>query len=305
MRVGLFGATGFVGGYLIDALVEAGHEPSVLVRSGSERKLRLSDRCRVISGDLGNVVAIDDVLEGCDAAIFTVGLLRECPRRGITCEETHHLAAARVVDAAKRAGVGQFLLMSANGVQRPGTPYQETKLDAEDYLRASGLNFTIFRPSVIFGNPQGKMEIATQLFQEMVRPPVPAIGFHTGLSPANGPIMMSPVHVRDVADAFLRSLDNEAMLGKCLEIGGPENLSWTEMLRRISQAVDKRKLIVPMPLTVMKFAATLFDWLPFFPATRDQLTMLAQGNTAGSEELEALIERPAKSFTAENLGYLD
>lgn len=305
MRVGLFGATGFVGGYLVEALVEAGHEPSVLVRSGSENKLRLSDRCRVITGDLGNAAAIDDVLEGCDAAIFNVGLLREFPRRGITFEDTHYRAAARVIDAAKEAGVGRLLLMSANGVKRPGTPYQETKLDAEDYLRDSGLNFTIFRPSVIFGDPQGNMEIATQLLQEMVKPPVPAIGFHTGLSPAKGPIMMSPVHVRDVADAFLRSIGNEAMLGKCLEIGGPDDLSWTEMLRRISQAVDKRKLIVPMPITLMKFAATLFDWLPFFPATRDQLTMLAQGNTAKPDELEALIERPAKSFTAENLGYLN
>ena len=116
--------------------------------------------------------------------------------------------------------------------------------------------------------------------------------------------MMSPVHVRDVAEAFVLSLDNEVMHGKCLEIGGPEDLSWVEMLRRISQAVGKQKLIIPMPIALMKFAATLFDWLPFFPATRDQLTMLAQGNIAGSDELEALLGRPVKPFTAENLDYL-
>lgn len=304
MRVGIIGATGFVGGYLVEALLAAGHTPSVLVRPGSESKLASAERCHITPGDLDDHQAIEAVVEGCDAVIFNVGLLREFPRRGITFEETHSRAAARVIDAAVTAGVNRFVLMSANGVRQPGTPYQETKLAAEKYLRASGLAFTIFRPSVIFGDPHGKMEIATQLYQEMVRPPVPAIGFHTGMRAAKGAILMSPVHVRDVADAFVNSLSNTETVGQSFELGGPESLSWTEMLRRISAAVGKQKWIVPMPISLMKFAATLFDWLPFFPATRDQLTMLAQGNTADSAALESLIDRPVTSFTAENLTYL-
>ena len=304
MQVGLFGATGFVGGYLVEALLAAGHKPSVLVREGSESKLPAAGKCRVTQGDLGDATAIESVVEGCEAVIYNVGLLREFPKRGITFEEAHHRAAVRVIDAAKAAGCRRFVLMSANGVKRPGTPYQETKLAAEEHLRDSGLDYTIFRPSVIFGDPYGKMEIATQLYQQMVRPPVPAVGFHTGFSPAKGRIMMSPVSVGDVADAFVSSLVRGETVGQCFEIGGPEALSWVDMLQRVAEAVGKRKWILPMPILLMKLAATFLDWIPAFPATRDQLTMLAEGNTAGSEALEALIGRPAKPFVAGNLTYL-
>jgi len=194
--------------------------------------------------------------------------------------------------------------MSANGIRHPGTPYQETKLRAEEYLEQSGLDYTILRPSVIFGDPRGNMEIATQLFRDMIRPPMPAIGFHTGMIPANRPVLMSPVHVRDVADAFVRSLGDESTFGRCYELGGPEVLSWTGMLQRIAAAVDKKKIILPMPIGLMRFAAALFDWLPFFPVTRDQLTMLAEGNIAEPDDLRALIGRDPAAFTAENLGYL-
>jgi NADH dehydrogenase len=115
----------------------------------------------------------------------------------------------------------------------------------------------------------------------MIRVPLPAVGFHNGLVPGKNPVVMSPVHARDVADAFVGSLADRTTFGKVIEIGGPEILSWPEMLRRIAAAVGKRKLVLPMPIGLMKFGATLLDWLPFFPVTRDQLAMLAEGNYAG------------------------
>ena len=304
MRIGLIGATGFVGGYLVDALLGAAYEPSVLVRPGSEDKLPRADECRVTQGDLSSDVAIAAVLDGCEAVIYNVGLLREFPGKGITFEEAHFRAAARVIDATRDAGISRFLLMSANGVKRPGTPYQETKLQAEEYLRESGLDYTIFRPSVIFGDPQGKMEIATQLYKEMIRLPLPAVGFYSGPIPPGRPVLMSPVHVRDVADAFVSAVEDVRTFGKRYDIGGPEALSWQEMLRRIAQSVGKRKMILPMPIGFMKVGATLFDWLPSFPATRDQLTMLAEGNTADPTALVKLIGRPPQRFAPGNLEYL-
>ena len=245
-----------------------------------------------------------DLVDGCDAVIYNVGILRESRRRGITFEDLHFKSAVRVIDAAKQAGIRRVLLMSANGLRRPGTSYQEHKLRAEEYLESSGLDFTILRPSVIFGDPRGNMEIATQLFRDMIRMPFPAVGFHTGMSPAQGPVLMAPVHVRDVADAFVKALHDDSTIGKCFELGGPEVLSWTEMLQRIAAAVDRKKIVVPMPIGFMRIGATLFDWLPFFPVTRDQLTMLAQGNVADPDELHALIGREPAGFTAANLHYL-
>jgi NADH dehydrogenase len=304
MRVAVIGGTGFVGGYLVDALLDAGDEPALLVRPGSESKVPRAEACRITVGALSSADAVAAVLGGCDAVIYNVGILRESRRRGITFEDLHFKSAVRVIDAAKQAGIRRVLLMSANGLRRPGTSYQEHKLRAEEYLESSGLDFTILRPSVIFGDPRGNMEIATQLFRDMIRMPFPAVGFHTGMSPAQGPVLMAPVHVRDVADAFVKALHDDSTIGKRFELGGPEVLSWTEMLHRIAAAVDRKKIVVPMPIGFMRIAATLFDWLPFFPVTRDQLMMLAQGNVADPGELIALIGRDPAGFTAANLHYL-
>ena len=304
MRIAIFGGTGFVGSYIVDALVKAGHEPSLLVRPGNEHKVRQAERCRSVAGDLSSKRAIDATLESCDAVIYNVGILNEFPKLGITFEELQYNGVVRVVEAAKAHGIARFLLMSANGVKAPGTPYQETKARAEESVRASGLDATIFRPSVIFGDPHGRMEFGTQLLEEMISPPIPAIGFFTGWHPSRGAVAMSPVHVEDVAQAFATALRDSATIGKTYTLGGPEVLSWTGMLRRIARVVGREKWILPMPIGIMKVAATLLDWLPYFPVTRDQLTMLAEGNTADPAELAQLIGREPKAFNETHLAYL-
>ena len=304
MRVALIGGTGFVGGYLTEALLAAGHEVSLLVRPGSEAKLARAAECRVVHGDLDDKDALEATLNGSDAVIYNVGILREQPRQGITFESTQYQGVVDTIEVARATETSRLLLMSANGVRQPGTRYQETKHRAEQAALDSGLDVTILAPSVIFGDPQGKMEFATQLYQEMVRPPLPGVAFHTGLRPAAGPVLMSPVYIKDVADAFVAALDDANTIGRRFALGGPEVLSWAEMLRRIADAVGKRKLTLPMPIGLMKIGATLFDWLPFFPVTRDQLTMLAEGNTADPAELKTLIGREPARFSAENLAYL-
>lgn len=304
MRVAIIGGTGFVGSYLVDALIKAGHEPSLLVRPGSASKVFHADQCRLVTGSLSDRKSINETVGQCDAVIYNVGILRENPSQNESFENTQYLGVVDVVDAAVKAGVKHFLLMSANGIEPPKTPYQETKSRAEEYVRQSNLAYTIFRPSVIFGDPRGKMEFATQLYQDMIRMPIPAIGFHTGLRSSTGAVMMSPVHVQDVADAFIRCIDNASAFGKVYELGGPQEISWNGMLERIAQAVSKKKIILPMPISIMKVAAALLDWIPAFPVTRDQLTMLADGNVAPDHALRQLIEREPTPFNSETLAYL-
>ncbi|MCH6550370.1 MAG: NAD(P)H-binding protein [Proteobacteria bacterium] len=304
MRVAIFGGSGFVGSFLVDALIAAGHEPSLMVRPGSERKVRQAERCRLVAGNLSSTIAIDATLENCDAVIYNVGILKESPKQGITFEELQYNGVVRVAESAKTRDISRFLLMSANGAKSTGTPYQESKFRAEEHLRASGFDVTIFRPSVIFGDPRGRMEIGTQLYAEMISPPIPAVGFFTGWRPYRGAVAMSPVHVEDVAQAFLTALRELSTIGKTYVLGGPEVLSWAEMLRRIARTVGRKKWILPMPIGIMKLAAALLDWLPFFPVTRDQLTMLAEGNTADPAALAQLIGRQPKAFNEAHLAYL-
>ena len=303
-RVAVIGGTGFVGRYVVDALHAAGHATNLLVRPGSESKVEPSDKNTVITGDIDSEDAIARTLEGASAAIYLVGILREYPSRGITFEATQYDGVVRTADAAVSKGIRRFVLMSANGVEAQSTPYQRTKLAAERYAQGQDLDVTVLRPSVVFGDPDGRMEFATQLYQDIVRLPLPAIGFFSGWSPSRGAVLMSPVHAEDVAEAFVRAIDDPGTIGRTYELGGPDVMSWNEMIQRVAGAVGKSKLIVPMPIALMKGAATLFDWLPFFPVTRDQLTMLAENNTCDSAPLEALIGRAPQRFTVENLGYL-
>ena len=304
MQVAIIGGTGFVGGYLTDALLAAGHEVSLLVRAGSEAKVRQSERIRTTSGDIASPEALRSVLGGCSAVIYNVGILREFPRRGITFENSQYQGLVQTIDAARAAGIKRLLLMSANGVKQPGTPYQETKYRAEQYAMQSGLDVTVLRPSVIFGDPEGKMEFATQLFNDMIRPPIPAVSFFSGRDPETGAVVMSPVHIGDVARAFVAALENDKTIGQTFALGGPEVLSWRTMVCRIAEATGRQKWILPMPLWIMRVGATLFDWLPFFPVTRGQLTMLEEGNTADPEATEQLTGQKPRGFTVENLHYL-
>lgn len=303
-RVAIIGGTGFVGSHLVDALHAAGHTTSLLVRAGSEDKVRRADGQRVTLGDIDDVRALQAVLEHCDAVIYLIGILREDRSQGITFKKMQYDGVVRVADAAKAKGITRFLLMSANGVEAEATPYQQTKLDAEHYVADIGMQFTVLRPSVIFGDPRGRMEFATQLLNDMVDMPVPAVGFFSGLKPSSGSVLMAPVHVADVASAFAAALDNDASIGETYELCGPDVLSWDEMIRRVAAAVGKKKTILPMPLGLMKVAATALDWLPAFPVTRDQLTMLAQNNVCSRNRIAALVDGAPTAFTPDDLAYL-
>jgi len=296
MRVAIIGSTGFVGGYLIDALLERGDEVVALVRSGSENKLQQAQRVDTVAGDLSSQASLAALVRGCDAVIYNVGLLREFPRRGVTFENAQYEGVVKTVEAMQDNGVSRLLLMSAIGVKDPGTSYQSTKYRAEQYALASGLDVTVLRPSVIFGDPRGTMEFATQLYRDMVRPPLPAVAFPG--------VRMSPVAITDVADAFVSALHDDATIGRTFQLAGPETLSWNDIVERIAEAVGKSKLVLPMPLYLMRVGATLFDWLPFYPVTRDQLTMLEEGNTAPVSDLRSLIGREPLPMTATTLAYL-
>lgn len=293
-----------MGGYLADALIESGRRVAVLARPGGGYIPRQPDRVRVVVGHPEDSRKLDELFDGCDGAAFLIGILKETRRHGHTFQRLQYESAVAAVNAAGRQGIRRFLLMSALGAQPDGTPYQDTKYRAERAALDSGLAATVFRPSVLFGDPRGRSEIASQIRDDVLSLPVPALDFFNARGPARGPVRLSPAHVRDVADAMVAALDDPAAAGKTYELGGPESLSWGTMVERVAAALGRKKLRVPMPIEVVRVAAALFDWIPAFPANRDQLTMLGENHTASPGPLEALIGRRARRFDGDALGYL-
>jgi NADH dehydrogenase len=305
MRVTIFGGTGYVGSHLVDALVAAGHRPVLLVRPGSEHKVEQADACDTVSGDVFDPQAVARAVEGADAVIFNIGILREDPESGVTFERMQFDAARHAIDGAVQAGARRFLLMSANGARADGTDYQRSKFQAEEYLRATDLDWTVFRPSVLFGDPRGRMEFATQLKRDIIDAPMPAPLFYPGLLPTGaGQFAMSPVHVDDVARAFVTALERPDTFGQTYRLGGPAEVSWRAILQTIADAVGKKKLMLPAPAWGVSLVAGLLERFPAFPITRDQITMLLEGNTCPPDDLVKLGIEP-QPFDAASLAYLN
>ncbi len=305
MKVTVFGGTGYVGGYLIDELLDKGHHPVLLVRHGGRHKVRHRERCTLIDGDIASPDTIRTALSGADAVIYNIGILREFPSSGVTYEALHFEGARRAMDAAEEVGVRRFLLMSANGVKADGTGYQLSKYMAEQYLKTTALDWTVFRPSVLFGEPRGRMEFATQLYRDIVRSPLPAPLFYEGLLPVNaGEFRMSPVYVKDVASVFVQALDMPETAGHIFALCGPASLSWKEILKTIADAVGITKRGFPAPVLLLKGLAAALDQFAFFPITRDQLTMLMEGNTCDGHNAFQTFDLEPAPFDTARLSYL-
>jgi len=286
MKVALFGGTGFIGSYLVDELLSQGHAPVLLIRPGSESKVRHPEGCELVRGTIGDPEAVKRTIQETDAVIYNIGILKEYPKRGTTFDALHFEGARLAMDTAQEAGVQRFALMSANGVKADGTPYQKTKYTAEQYLQTSSLDWTIYRPSVLFGDPRGRMEFATQLYRDIVSTPMPAPLFYEGLLPFGaGSKKMSPVHVSDVARVVVASLTRDESKGRIYHLGGPDQLSWKQILEAIGKATGKRVFGVPTPAWAVKTVAGMLEGLDIMPVTRDQVTMLMEGNTCDSKDV--------------------
>ena len=270
MRVFITGGTGFVGSTVVRQLLAAGHTVRCLIRDGSEDKLPIREGIEIHSGDALDPAALEKGVAGCQAIIHLVGIIREFPSRGITFERLHHVATANMVAAATAAGVKRYLQMSANGTRKDApSPYHRSKWAAEQAVRNSTLDWTIFRPSLIFGRGDGFITMLAEMVRKL--PVVPVLG--------NGHYRMSPVAVEDVAAGFVGALERPETIGQTYHCCGPADYSYDEILDLVGKALGRSKVAkLHQPLLLMKPVIALFESLPRFPITSNQLAMLLEGN---------------------------
>jgi uncharacterized protein YbjT (DUF2867 family) len=306
MKVAILGGTGFVGQYLVDALVKQGDTPRVLIRHAPTHRSFSNEQVEWSAGHVEDSNSIRTVLKDTDAVIYNIGILRAFPDQGITFEKLQYKGVARTTALAQEVGVKRFILMSANGIDQKLTSYQKTKVAAEENLKHTDLDWTIFRPSVIFGEPHGRLEFASMLKRDIIDPPIPAPLFYDGIIPRDpGGFKLSPVYVEDVAQAAVKSLAIPETVRKTYTLGGPEDLSWREILTLIAQVNGKNKLMVPVPTFAPSMLAMMLDRYPWFPISRDQIRMLTKGNTCRGDEIFNLCDIQPKPFAPQTIQYLN
>jgi len=226
-------------------------------------------------------------ISGCEAVIHLVGIIVE--RKSATFEKVHVLGTLNVVEATKQAGVKRYLHMSALG-SRPdaASRYHLTKYAAEQHVRRSGLDYTIFRPSVIFGPSDRFINLLASLIR--FSPVVMIIG--------DGKAKIQPVAVRDVVQCFISALEDDQTRWKVYDVGGPRAMSFEEMVDKILRVMERRRLKIHLPIRWVEGLVRLFErGLPVAPLTQDQLVMLQEDNTCDVGPLIAEFAIRLQDFT--------
>jgi len=145
----------------------------------------------------------------------------------------------------------------------------------------------------------------TLIRNEIVFPPFPAPLFTRGFFPSNaGRFRFSPVHVCDLAEAVVRAVESPEVSRRILHIGGPAEVDWKTLLETIAAVTGRRKLMLPVPGPAVIAAASLLERFSFFPASRDELVMLLDGNTCDGGEAAAALGIDFRGFAPEHLSYL-
>lgn len=286
MIIAVTGATGFVGRHLVPTLVQRGHRVRALVRAPTRARVLPQQSVDLVPGSLDDAAALTTLCRGADAVAHLVAIIVETG--GASFVAVHVDGTRRLLDAARQAGVGRIVHISALGARpdRGATRYLRTKWQAEELVRGSGLSAAILRPSLING-PES-VPIRTLARVQRWLPIAPVFG--------SGAFPFQPVWIEDVALACAVTLERRDITGT-LELGGPDVITFEALIRAVGRAIDRERPIVHIPMPVARLLARLGDALgPLAPITIDQLQMLVEGSVTPANAIQSVLGIQPLSF---------
>lgn len=282
------GGSGYVGSHIVRRLAESGRPVRVLVRDPQ----RAAEEGRLngltveqAAGDVTDPSSLAPAVAGCQAVVHTVAIAIEKGRGSY--ETVNDQGTVNVLKAAQAGGVRRFINLSQLGAD-PALPYRflASKGRAQAAVAASDLDWTAFRPSVIWG-PEDEF---ANTFAKLLP-----------LSPLIFPIIgdqhsrFQPVWVEDVVSAIVGSLDDPATHRQQYELGGPEVLTLEEIERRTLKAIGARRLMVRFPMPLLRLVVAAMEWaLPSPPVTRSLLELLAVSNVPSDNALPRFVPEPRR-----------
>jgi uncharacterized protein YbjT (DUF2867 family) len=279
------GAGGFVGSHVVPALLEGGHRVLALVRGGDAATAFLEgvpprhrEAVEVRHGDLTNRESLSGAVVGADTVVHLAAIPRDldggASLRLVNTEGTRNLVAA-----AKEAGIQRFIHLGAMGVKDdPNLHYASSKAKGEAIVRESGLDWTILKPSLLWGERDGFFNIIAGLIR--MSPLVVPV-------PGSGESRFQPLAVTDLATILARTLDDPSTIGKTYELGGPRYWTYREITREVLRGMGSRRVIVPMPVFLISLVAGAAERVRLpFPVATDQLRQLRLDNIGPLDTIE-------------------
>lgn len=294
-RVCLIGGSGFVGRHLAARLDKAGYEVTVLTRRRERhRELLVLPNLTLIEANIFDNDALIQQLKGMDVAVNLVGILNE--RRRGDFQRVHVTLSRHIIDACRAAGVGRLLHMSALKADAQNGPsqYLRSKGEAEAAaLAATDLHVTAFRPSVIFGPDD-------QFFNRFSR----LLALSPGIFPlACANARFAPVYVEDVAEAFVRAINNPATFGQSYELCGPSTYSLRELVDYTAKLSGHQRRIISLGDRLSWWQGLIMEQLPGKPFSRDNF-LSTRVNSLCKSSFPTLFEIKPASIEAIVPGYL-
>ena len=290
------GAAGLVGQATCVELARRGWKIRALVRDPAKSAARLAHidvEFRV--GDIRDPASLDRAIEGAGTVVHLAAIAIE--RKGESYLATNSEATRNLVASAERAGAKRFIHMSQNGASSSSPhPFLRSKGIAQDIVTSSNTDWTVLGPSVIFGAADEFVNVLARL--ALLSPLVFPL-------PGGGTARFQPIAVEDVAKAIRAVLEKQSSVKQVYPLGGPEPLSLREMSERILKAMELKRMLVPVPVALLRpVVALLQRVLPNPPVTSSLLDLLAVDNTVAANAIESELGIAPKRFDSASLSYL-
>ena len=267
-------------------LLERGHEVRCLIHTPGRERIFPHRDVEVQYGSISDPTALRNAFYDAESVIHLVGVIR--PTRRSSFDAVHREGTANVLAAAKQAGASHFLYVSVIGAANDQTyPYLYTKWLGEQEVVKSGIHFTIFRPSMLFGEGDEFLNALAGMIR--LFPIVPVIG--------SGKNRLHPLAADDLARCIAMTLGREDLKGRTIDLGGTERFSYNELVTEVAKAMGKRRLRFHLPVWLMRAVAAVSQGLmPRPPITTDQIKMLGIRSVAEMGEVERIF-----GFTPQSL----
>ena len=263
-RILVLGGAGFVGRHVVERLVDLGCDVVVPTRRPDKAQpLFVLPTVNVVPADVGAPGVLAGLAQGASAIVNLVGILNETG--GQTFQKAHVDFAHGVIEACRTAGVRRLVHMSALNADPAGpSKYLRTKGEAEAAVRSSGLDWTIFQPSVIFGREDAFLNLFARLLRVA---PVMAL--------AGAGARFQPVYVGDVAECFARASNaREETAGRTFPLCGPRVYTLRELVRFVGEVSGRPRPIVALGPALSTLEAMVLERLPGTLMSRDNLASM-------------------------------
>jgi uncharacterized protein YbjT (DUF2867 family) len=296
-KIVVLGGTGFVGRHLVARLAADGHQVTLLSRNLAAHPLRLIPPDVTLREiDVYDPTALKDAFRGADAVINLVGILNESGDSGRGFRRAHVELTKLVLASMQLAGVRRLLQMSALNAGRGRSHYLKSRGEAESAVKRSGLDWTIFEPSVIFGAGDGLFCRFASLLKL-----VPVLPL------ARAKTKFAPVWVGDVVEAFVRALGDRRTYGEIYELYGPQVFTLAEIVRMSARQAGIDAYVVPLPDALGRLQALAMDFVPGKPFSSDNFRSLLSDSVGGIDGLHRLgiAPTPVSAKLPEIVGHTD